>query len=501
MEEKEPNVEYEEQEYELESATIENEENEVEAEASIEGKILLEKTLKNKWFYIIGAMTMIFIYVFIISFSFLVKTTDGINYLAGGKKKNRSYREIYKTVESVQKEVYEETSVRVNKYLIISALTIFMNNDYYIDKSTGAFNYVSPETSDGSTKSMTVIKNFATVLAKYQIMTTDSCSASSETYREIASNDDEGLETFTLTAAAKEKNYNCGSKIPSGSPSTIQGRLNDNESGSLFYWNMIDENFFNNYYPELFMNLSKNGDYKEVYYQAADNALQLIYLYAKTLEELDETDGDYGDSAIGTIYAECAGVKVAGQSSPIPLEEYVAGVMAAECTPGYAAAPLGGLAANQETIKEAEKAFSIAIRSYTLAQTNNCEKEILNSSNNQNYTPNTDPFITGVVNDTKGIVITKDNKIVLAMYDSFMGKNNCDGSFCSWDYVKVPSEAKHTVKVPQSWHRYIAGGHGYGMSQWGNVYMAYQEKYKYQQLVKYFYADGIEFKRLSSTNS
>ena len=313
MEEKEPNVEYEEQEYELESATIENEENEVEAEASIEGKILLEKTLKNKWFYIIGAMTMIFIYVFIISFSFLVKTTDGINYLAGGKKKNRSYREIYKTVESVQKEVYEETSVRVNKYLIISALTIFMNNDYYIDKSTGAFNYVSPETSDGSTKSMTVIKNFATVLAKYQIMTTDSCSASSETYREIASNDDEGLETFTLTAAAKEKNYNCGSKIPSGSPSTIQGRLNDNESGSLFYWNMIDENFFNNYYPELFMNLSKNGDYKEVYYQAADNALKMIYAYAETLKEYDENNSSGSSSSSSS-----------GEGQALHMDEWIA---------------------------------------------------------------------------------------------------------------------------------------------------------------------------------
>ena len=252
--EEEPQVEYEDQEYYLDDVEMEEHPSDATVSANIDGKIWITRTIKNKWFYIGCAFFLTFFYIFVIILAFLIKTSDGLLYASGvGEDENEEFTKIYEIVEEVQKEIQQEYSVQVDKYLIISALTLFMNNDYYQNGSTGAYNYVN--TGKGST---TVIKNYATILAKYQIKTTTNCSMSSDNIREIASNDDDGMTTFTESAADKEKNYDCsGSGGEFYSLSTNKGKIDDPETGGVFYWNLLDENFFNNYYPEYFENLAK----------------------------------------------------------------------------------------------------------------------------------------------------------------------------------------------------------------------------------------------------
>lgn len=480
----EPQVEYEDQEYYLDDVEMEEQPSDATVSANLDGKIWIARTIKNKWFYLGCAFFLTFFYIFVIILAFLVKTSDGFLYASGvGEDENEEFTKIYEIVEEVEEEIQQEYSVQIDKYLIISALTLFMNNDYYINGSTGAYNYVN--TGNGST---TVIKNYATILAKYQIKTTTSCSMSSDNIREIASNDDDGMTTFTESAADKEKNYDCsGSGGEFYSISTNKGRIDDPETGGVFYWNLLDENFFNNYYPEYFENLAKKGNYKEVYYDAANEMIDYIYLYRDALKTLDQYDCNYGNTSLETVYQECEKVKVVGKyAGEYSLEEYVAGVIEAECTPSYAASPLsGGLTANKDVIKEAEKAFSVAVRSYTIAHTNGCKGTIINSSANQNFKPPTDPFVKEIVNETKGQVMFKDSKVVLTMYDSFK-YNSCNGSTCDGTYKRLPSDNTHTVSLPVAWRSYYAGGHGNGMTQWGNVYLATQNK-KYTEILEYFY--------------
>ena len=512
QEEVENNLEIEDQEYQLHESTITTTTATRVEQISVGGKIFLEKTLMNKWFYILASTFLGCFYVFVVILAFLVKTTDGMNYAIGETDKNEQYTQIYQAVDEVEQEIRSKYNVSINKYLIISALTVFMNNQYYQNKSM-AFNYVNVD--DGaSSKSTTVIKNFAEILAKYQIVTNTSCSMPSGTPRQIASNDDEGMKYFTTSASDKEKNYDCNGMGSQYKVSWKQGVLDDDSSGSAFYWNMLDENFFNNYYPEYFGQLTKNGSNPEQYYEAADEVLDYIYLYAKYLKQLDTKANSCADTTFTTIYQECAGVTVEPDADgkyggTYSLEEYVAGVVADESSPQYSSLILsdtghGNYAANEAVVNEAIKAFIIAIRSYTLSRTNGCTRTIKNSSGDQNFKPTNDPIILELVKETEGLVITYEGKVVSAEYDSFCGgKEKCRNQHCTDPYncyyQKKPTEEKHLITMPSNFNRYY-GGHGRGLSQWANVWYAYQKGWNYKQLLEFFYADGIQIQRLASAS-
>ena len=504
-EEKEPSITYEDQNYELSEATItETSSTRIES-MNVKGKTYKEKIFLNKWFYI-GVSTFLgCFYILIVIIAFLVKTTDGMNYAAGEEDDNEKYIKVYKAVEEVEQDIRSEYGVSVNKYLIISALTVFMNNHYYQNNSTGAFNYVTVDTKDGN-KSTTIIKNFAEILAKYQIITNSSCSMPSNNFRQIASNDDDGMTYFTTSASLKEKNYDCNGGTGTYKVSYKQGVLDDDETGSAFYWNMLDENFFNNYYPEYFGNLSKTGDGKEQYYKAANEVLDYIYLYAKYLKSIDTKASTCTTSDYSTINIECDEVQVLANSDGVPggsysLEEYVSGVVAAEFDPSTMASRLsGGLAGNQVVIKEAVKAFSIAVRSYTLSKTNGCKVPISNSSSDQAFKPTNDPFILAAVKDTEGMVLVKESNVISAEYDTFYCKNTPT----SCEYQKSPGDEKQTISIPADWKNFegleYKGDKGHGMSKLAAVWYIYDKQWKYNEALKFFYEDGVEIKKIPSSS-
>ena len=257
----------------------------------VEGAVAVSKLAKN-WkliAIILGAVGLFFI-MFLVIFIFLSKYAEGLNYASGSYLDSEEYRKIYDEVESVVTEYRRKYGITVDKYLIISALTAYQGNEMYSDNTeSSAYDevIVEDETTGVFDKSDSEMKSYAEILAKYQIKTTTSCSYDSSTIRKIASNDDSGFFDFLKSAAAKEKNYDCSgsSNAKNYSLSTDMGDIDDDNSGSTFYWNLIDEDFLKEYYSEYFEGLS--GD---VYEQTAADVVEYIYMYAVTLKTYDTTN-------------------------------------------------------------------------------------------------------------------------------------------------------------------------------------------------------------------
>lgn len=185
----------------------------------------------------------------------------------------------------------------------------------------------------------------------------------------------------------------------------------------------------------------------------------------------------------------CNKVKVVNQDGKYigsyDLETYVASVVSGETH----------ILDDYETFK----AMSVIIRTYTLYVTNNCKYTIMNSEANQVMdNPNiVSKKIKEAVKSTKGEILTLDGKLVKAEYDSFYKGGNfyCDNKFCYSTYYKPGNNntkpKTHKIKVPISYYNDLAGGHGYGLSQYGAKYLA-SIGYNYKEILKYFYADGIK---------
>ena len=164
------------------------------------------------------------------------------------------------------------------------------------------------------------------------------------------------------------------------------------------------------------------------------------------------------------------------------LEEYVAGVIAGEV----------GFLNNNEINKE----FAIAARTYLLTHDNNCTIE---SSDRQqvfrelNGSP-TDNLALAAAEETKGKVLLSNNQLYSVQYDAF----------CSIDVDNNYYTIKQAnQKIPRNWvdsQSEIAsawkqgnceGNHGNGLSQWGSLYLAAEQGYTYDQIIKYYLGNDV----------
>lgn len=217
-------------------------------------------------------------------------------------------------------------------------------------------------------------------------------------------------------------------------------------------------------------------------------------LMALGIINIEDIGGSGGNSGLGyatntylrQIGDECQTIIVAGEA--YGLEDYVAGVISAE-------------AYTSENI-EALKAQAIAARTYAIARTNRCQKEIRNSSQDQNFTSKYNEKAIEAAEATKGLVLTYNSEIFSTQYDSFYtgGDYKCDSSSCSVTYKKEPNHEEHTVSVSSSRKGQIAGGHGYGMSQVASYEMA-ENGSTYNQILNYFYSPGVEIYSLFGSSS
>ena len=254
----------------------------------------------------------------------------------------------------------------------------------------------------------------------------------------------------------------------------------------IYYYNLISprngKSFIEKYYAE---ELGENYTYDDLV-KIVDDIYDLYEYVRKS-----------GSSSYASNYSACPnGVTViAGSNSsghvkdpsnyPIgtfDLEEYVGMVVNGENNSGYA---------------EAMRAQIIAARTYTLARTNNCTKPIRNSTEDQVAKANPSEEIKQYVSDTAGLVLTYNGNVFSSEYDSFKG--SCSDGTCTGIYTRLPNGEKHTVTIPSKFSEGI-GGHGRGMSQCAANYMASTGS-TYEQILKFFYSDGVEITKLSGGSS
>lgn len=265
---------------------------------------------------------------------------------------------------------------------------------------------------------------------------------------------------------------------------------------SVYYWNLVNS-FIEDYYAEYMPKDEKEK--REKILEIADD----IYLLYE----------DFGPSQTCSIsYAGPSslcpnGIVVTGNDAgTYQLEEYVAGVISAEA---YASEGM-----------EALKAQAVASRTYALIATNYCQQSISNSTNQQTFTKNINDRAREAASLTAGEILTYNGEAFSANYDSLCyNRSQCPDSKFTYDangnitsysvtYTKKPNGEKHTITLTYS--KYLndfrnsyfseGQGHAMGMSQ----VMSYQlanEGYNYEQILKYFYSDGVEIDLVLSPNT
>lgn len=237
---------------------------------------------KNKWLLIIICGGSFFFFILLIASVFLLQNADTLNYVSGNFYANEKYQRLYVEINNVSTEYKRKYGVTIDTHLIISVLTSYRDNSIYADDTESGL-YEVLEEYDNRSKMGAMIET----LAKYQVKTITNCDKDSSTMRKIASNDDSlNITNFWTSELSREKNYQCDSSA-SGTTYVLsieQGNLDDENSGSVFFWNLIDEGFFKEYYPEYFANLSG-----EDYEKKAAETLDYMYLYYESIKKYDTT--------------------------------------------------------------------------------------------------------------------------------------------------------------------------------------------------------------------
>lgn len=329
------------------------------------------------------------------------------------------------------------------------------------------------ENDSSNSKNIAYMKNQVSKLAKYQIMTTKTCSDDSSTIRKIASNDD----------FLNETNNNCvlDDVEESYSLSIEEGRIDDDNSGSVYYWNLIDEGFIFNYYNEYMPN--KDDEASDENKKKIADIISEIYSYYKVMDK---------QSFVTAVSVCNKGITVDGVT--MDLEDYIKGVVYAE---------LG----DKDVPIEALKAQAVVSRSLALNVTNNCTRELTNK-NIQKYKEGYEdnPLVVEAVDDTMGRYISLDDKPFYASFTTFPSKSSscnvkCNNSSCTADfsYDMHNKLGSHTLSIPknlsyfdiESYVNDTSSNAGcIGMSQLGAWYDA-ENGLTYEEIIEKYYSDKV----------
>lgn len=301
-------------------------------------------------------------------------------------------------------------------------------------------------------------------------------STEDDSVEDVDPDEEKTEDNITGLSKSKMKKYikKVAKAIKDSNYDISRGDFNDENSGSDFFWWLYDS-FIDEYYSEY---LDDTSDSKNLIKK--QEIIYFIYLYYEEIKE-DYISGEF-------IYVSCPnGVTVTGENAgTYDLEEYVAGVVTAENS--YY---------DGDNI-EAMKAQAIAARTFVLKETNNCVASIENSTTKQAYSPPTE-IAKKAAQETRGLVLTYDGNLILAQYDHFK-KDECSSESCTGTYVRIPSDETHVVTIPKKYLDEFGDlkSHGNGMSQVAANYMQDQGK-TYEEILKYFYADGVMISTMSAT--
>ena len=344
---------------------------------------------------------------------------------------------------------------------------------------------------------------------------------------EVAKNDMNSFFAFFVKKADEEKNYEyrlfqplasykC---LPEGNPNCTYREVCDAEmeeeeaeisigdeadymntmKDGVFYWNL-----YNSFIPEYYSDYlpdendeEKAAERDQLIHEMADS----VYLLYKTMGPShdcskyvnpdEDEDGENGRKKGWTDSALCPdGIMVKEKDGTVNthyLEEYVAGVVAAE----------NGWHVPEDNI-ESMKAQAIAARSFALSRTSGCSTIINNSQGDQAYVTTDDPYAIRAAQETAGVVLRNaDGSIYHAQYDAF-----CVSSYS-------PVNDSYTIRqksqvIPKSFvdvhgtfckgtsepAKCGCNGHGAGMSQIGARYLQSTGS-DHKQILAFYYTNAV----------
>lgn len=334
------------------------------------------------------------------------------------------FQELKDEIQRVARK--HSSKVKVDEDLIFATLVSYKSDEDYLNR--------------GETfKNMSYMKKQVEKLVLYQIMTTKKCDLDSSTMRKIASND----ELF------QETNYNCVEKDMDGDGdidkddekiviytlSNQRGDYRSDNSGSTYFWNLIDEDFIFNYYNEYMFNQKDNTTGENV--ERINEIIDYIYSFYELMDKKNFSDQPLCSD----------GITVDGVT--MDLEDYVKGVIYTEI-------------GNSDVPEEAIKAMAVAVRSNVLSSSNSCTREIHSNTSNLKYTDGyeSNQNLVNAVDGTSGQYLVQDDQIFSATVTTFpdIGSEcnvTCDNNYCSADlsYDYDGKLGTHRVTVP----RYVNG--------------------------------------------
>ena len=414
-------------------------------------KEIIKVVTKRQMINILPALIVPFLLILVIAGLFMGKfAVSGL-----GESDGEVFKELKDEIKRVAKK--HSSKVKVDENLIFATLISYKSDEEYLE--------------EGQTfKNMSYMKDQVEKLVLFQIMTKKSCSYDSSTTRQIARNDD----------LFQEANYNCVDSMEDGQGSYTlsieRGDYNDDSSGSVYFWNLIDEDFIFNYYNEYMINQDSNTSENE---ERINEIIDYIYLFYEVMDK-----GDFGDAPLCND-----GITVDGVT--IDLEDYVKGVLYTEI-------------GNSNIPKEAIKAMSVAIRSNILSNSNSCTRELHSSTSNLKYTSGyeSNSNLVNAVEETEGQYLVYNDQIFDAVLTSFpdLGSEcnvTCDSNHCSaelsYDYEK--KLGTHNVIVS----RYINGvdvaNDGVGSCSGMSIYVIIDDANNgktYKEILEGHYSDAIK---------
>ena len=413
-------------------------------------KIVLSKEVKKKIIAImLPTLTAIFLIVIVV-LGIMSKFTDSQTFAKGnvegaGKGSAEELDEKYKAF-------YENVEKYSQKYgtgqaMIIAALTSYKDNDVYSDMTKESEDTSEDEDDD----------NDETIIDEY------SKSAMKKYIKKVAK------------------------KLKESNNDITQGDYKDRNTGSIFFWWLYDD-FVDDYYKDYVGKDSKNHEKKK------KEIIDFIYLYYKDIADMDENILNCKNSYYN---ATCPSVTVTGGkgAGTYNLEEYITAVVAQEM----------GYSGSKGEYMEAKKAQAIAARTYLLSVTNNCKNSIENSTNAQTVDfekAKNDKEAQEAANATAGIVLLdQNNDIFTSQYSSISPTSTCSNGICKATFQTQPNKTNKVQDIEQTWLTTkgfsLKGGHKYGMSQYGAMYLS-EKGYKYDEILKYYY-EGSKISATSTT--
>ena len=399
-----------------------------------------------------------------------------------------NYPGLYEKIIKAVNTVSDKYKIEVDQYLILATLLSPIDNGLVtpVRKDDIVTNNACSEDLcykyNGEYKTwqefVDMMGDSAELLAKMQILTftyENKCKSDTKTMEAYSYNDDKEehlawwewlnpVRWFTgyTTRKEAEKNYVCtdapqknnllpkevytlsideGEYIPIVQKEGEIVYQKDENSGGVYFWNLVGEDGFLFTYLKDYLYDSddesmKNLSNSEIYEMARPRILDTagyIYSYYRSIRK----SCDYPDDLHKIIKSDIKEIKVYNppeKQSRFGIDEhitidfedqYIGGVMLAEYNSGN---------------EEALKAFAILARTEAVAVVGlDSKKEIENSSNVQNYNPNYSPEkypkIAAAVEATRGLVVAdyKSETVWHTEYDAFCPvKNTLDGD---WYYL------------------------------------------------------------------